>query len=173
MEFDTSIDFDASGVHGVNRFVWSAIKAHTGATEQQYGGLIPMTTPQQTQEFNDMGLPYIIYNYRIGVVPGNPGIKSETVVYSVNAPDEGEVREILNIIDYYLSGMDESAEILNDYINGLSDPLRDIFGDFDYKSIIPAGGLTGATPGTQEGGILDGRYEFTIRYTSSRVLGFR
>lgn len=171
MEFDTNIDFDASGVHGVNRFVWAAIKAHTGATEQQYGGLIPMTTPQQTQEFNDMGLPYIIYNYRIGVVAGNPGIKTETVVYSVNAPDEGEVREILNIVDYYLSGMDESAEVLNDFINEPDIPA--VFKEVDYKSIIPAGGLTGPTPGTQEGGIMDGRYEFTIRYTSSRVLGFR
>lgn len=163
-----AINFDAAAVHGVNSFLWSKIKADLGWKEADYGGVIPMTTPQQMQEFNDMGKPYIVYNYRIGTVGGDYGYKEEYVVYSINAPTEGEVRRALNLVDYYLGAMDTSADIVNDHVIALP---NNPFSEFDYKSIISRS-ATGATPATQEGGLMDGSYEFSIRYTSSRLMGF-
>lgn len=162
-----SIDFNAGAVHGVNSFVWSKLQSDLGWKQSDYRGLTPITTPQQQAEFNDMGKPYILYNYRVGNVGGsNYAYKEEYVVYLINSSRDSDIRKVLNLLDYYLSGMDESASLINEYLKS-----NNAFRQFDYKSVMSRGGQ-GATPTDQEGGIMDGTYEFAIRYTSERVLGF-
>ena len=161
-------NFDSSAVHGVNRFIWSKLQDDLGWKLSDYNGKVPITTPQQQAEFNDDGAPYIIYNYRIATVGGSYGYKEEYVVYQINSSNEADIRKALNLIDYYLGAMDESATVINDYVSALN---PNPFSDFDYKSILPRG-ASGAAPTDQEGGIMDGSYEFSIRYTSDRVMGF-
>lgn len=160
--------FDSSAVHGVNRFIWSKLQSDLGWKASDYGGKIPMTTPQQQAEFMEDGSPYVVYNYRTAMVGGSYGYKEEYVIYQIISPKESDIRKALNLIDYYLGGMDESATLVNDYVSTLDPNPFDLF---DYKSIIPRG-ASGASPTDQEGGIMDGSYEFAIRYTSDRVLGF-
>lgn len=162
------MEFGIAAVHGVNNFVWSKLKSELGWKTSDYNGLIPITTPQQMQEFNDMNQPYIMYNYRTSTVGGRYGEKEEFVVYSINAPNESDIRETLGLLDYYLGGQDKSAELINDHVYAM-DPNP--YSTFDYKSVIVRSG-TGAEPTTQEGGLVDGTFEFAVRYTSSRVLGF-
>lgn len=161
--------FDASAIHGVNSFLWSKIKEEFGWKESDYGGVVPITTPQQSQEFNDMGKPYIIYNYRTSTVGGQYGYKEEFAGYLVNSTKDSDIRKVLNLMEYYLGGEDKSAELINDYMATLPD--TNPFREFDYKSLRTAQ-ATGASPTDQEGGIMDGRFEFSIRYTSARALGF-
>lgn len=163
-------NFDSAAVHGVNNFIWKKLQDDLGWKSSDYGGVAPMTTPQMQQEFNDAGAPYIIYNYRIATVGGVYGYKEEYVVYQVNSSRESDIRKALNLIDFYLGGMDESATLVNDHVHVLDlDPNP--FEQFDYKSILPRG-ASGAAPTDQEGGLMNGSYEFAIRYTSSRHLGF-
>ncbi len=162
------MDFSISAVHGVNRFVWSKLQSDLGWKSSDYGGLIPITTPQQQQELNDMNRPYLMYNYRTSTVGGMYGYKEEYVIYSINSPTESDVRKVLGLLDYYLSGQDKSAELINDYVYSLNpNPYK----QFDYKSLSVRSG-SGAEPTTQEGGLMDGTFEYTIRFTSSRLLGF-
>lgn len=162
------MDFSVSAVHGVNSFIWTKLQDHLGWKKEDYNGLTPITTPQHIQEFNDMSKPYIVYNYRTATVGGQYGYKEEYAVYSINSPKESDIRKALGLFDYYLSGQDASAELINDYLRNLP---SNSFNHFDYKSIISRSGA-GAEPTTQEGGLVDGTFEFNIRYTSSRLLGF-
>ena len=160
------MDFKAAAVHGVNSFIWSKLQEDLGWTA--VNGLVPITTPQETPEFQDAGQPYIIYNYSTSNVEGNYGIKNQTVVYAIMSPRESEVREGLNLVEYYLGGEDLSAEDVNAHVETVTGQP---FSQFDYKSIT-AKQSTGGAPTEQEGGFMDSRFEFTIKYTSSRVRGF-
>lgn len=161
--------FEASAIHGVNSFVWSKLQEEFGWTAKDYGGRIPITTPQQSQEFNDLGKPYILYNYRMSTVRGTYGYKEDHARYQVNSPKESDIRKTLNLLDYYLGSQDASGSLINDYIHSL--PAPNSYREFEYKTIMTPQG-SGANPTGQEGGIMDGAFEFSIRYTTSRMLGF-
>ena len=162
------MSFKVSAVHGVNAFLWGKLQSHLGWKASDYGGMRPFTTPQQQPEFNDMGKPYIVYNYRTGTVGGLYGFKEDYVVYQINSVDEEDIREAINVMDLYLGANDISAELINNFTSQTGgEPYR----LFDYKSLLPRGG-SGAAPSDQEGGITNGTYEVAIRYTSERVLGF-
>ena len=164
------VDFRAAAVHGINSFLWWRLQEDLGWDKENYRGMVPITTPQQQQEFNDSSYPYIIYNYRMNTPSTNYVYKEDSILYVIigNGPSaEGDVRQALHLMEYYFSSMDDSAAVVNDYISTL--PTDSPFKAFDYKSIIPRG-FNGADPPDQEGGITDAQANINVRYTNDRIL---
>ena len=170
MANDRINDFRAAATHGVNAFLWSRLQEDLGWDKNDYGGLIPITTPQQQQEFNDLDLPYIVYNYKINTTSTSYALKQESAIYVIygNGPNaDSSVRETLHLLEYYFSSMDDSARVVSEYIWSLPDDSP--FRKFHYQSIIPRG-FSGAAPPDQEGGIMDAQANIDIVYTRDSTL---
>ena len=163
-------DFRVAATHGVNNFLWDRLQEDLGWDRSNYGGMIPITTPQQQQEFSDGDDPYIVYNYSMNTLGTNYVYKEESalyVIYSGGPNAESQVRETIHLFEYYLSSQDDSARIINDYIWSL--PESSPFRAFQYHSILGRG-FSGATPPDQEGGITDAQANVAIRYTRDDTL---
>lgn len=157
--------WDLAGVHGINKYIWSILSAAApgglAMTTTTYGGLIPITTPQQGPEFNALNAPYIVYTY--AKVPTGPDywLESETTAYTIFSQSEGDVRRITNLLIARLNKADDTAAAINAYINisGSTDQKQ-----FDYKTVTVAS-AQGAQPSLTEGGKHDGLVVIKYTYT--------
>lgn len=154
-------NWDYTGTHGLNKYIWHRLKTELGWKESDYNGLIPITTPQQQPEFNALNKPYIVYSYSLQGNGGEWWIKRETAVYTIFSASPSEIRQAVNIIYNVLGRLDESAEEVNKFIaaNGSADNKK-----FDYKSIASSGAQS-PEPSVSEGGRHDGRVIVAMEYT--------
>ena len=157
--------WDLAGVHGVNKYVWSILQAASpaglGMTTTPYGGLIPITTPQQQPEFNALGAPYIVYTYAKTATGDDYWLEEEVAAYTIFSATEGDIRKITNLLSAQLNRADISAAAINEYIaaNGSTDQKQ-----FDYKTIAVTS-AQGAQPSLTEGGRHDGLVVIKYAYT--------
>src|SRR6476469_3282185 len=105
--------WDYSGVHGINLYLWQRLKDELEWSASNYGGLIPITTPQQQPEFNSFNFPYIVYSY----TPQGTGpdwlIENEVVAYTIFSANSSDIRKALNVMKASLNRFDETAADLN------------------------------------------------------------
>lgn len=150
-----------SGIHGINKYVWSLLQTELGWTTTPYGGLIPITTPQQQPEFNALNAPYLVYTYAKTTTGEDFLLESETAAYTIFSAKESDIRRVVNLLTAKLNRYDDTADDVNNYIagNGSSDHKQ-----FDYKyiSVLSA---QGPQPSAQEGGRHDGLVLIRFRYT--------
>lgn len=153
--------WDLAGVHGLNKYIWSILQSDLGWSAANYGGLTPITTPQQEPEFNALDQPYIVYTYAKSDTGDDWWLESEMVAYTIFSQSEKDIRQATNLLFSRLNQRDTSAQIVNDYISASgSDDNK----AFDYKAIAVTS-LQGAQPSLQEGGRYDGLVVVKYAYT--------
>lgn len=154
-------DWDYTGVHGLNKYIWSRLKSELGWKEADYNGLIPLATPQQQPEFNALNKPYIVYSYTISGSSPDWWRKREIAIYTIFSANTADVRKAVNLIEAVLGRYDESAKEVNKYVQefGSVDNKK-----FDYK-IITTTQASGPEPSLSEGGRHDGRVIVSMEYT--------
>lgn len=154
--------WDLTGVHGVNKYLWSKLQSELEWNASNYGGLIPIVPAGQQPELNNTSAPYIVYNYsHQSSGDADFYIQEEQIAYAVYSSEEVDVRRAINLIVEYFRREDESAQALNDWIsaNGSVENKR-----FDYKHTKVISSY-GAQPPISEGGRQDGSVIMRIRYT--------
>lgn len=168
-------NWDYTGVHGLNKYVWSEIKSKLGWTEADYGGLIPITTPQQQPEFNAIDKPYIVYSYTLQGTDTLHAYEEEIVAYTIFSTQSADIRKAVNVIRSALNRFDSSAADVNLYLNG-----GKVFENGSWKTIAAAGSAdnkafdykyirvtqaSGPEPSITEGGRQDASIIVAMRYT--------
>ena len=154
-------EWDYSAVHGLNKYIWAKLQEELGWSASNYGGLTPITTPQQQPEFNSYNAPYIVYGYSPQGTGPNWLLKGEIVAYTIFSSSSADIRQAVNVLEAILNRFDESAKDVNTYIknNGSTDNKA-----FDYKSIRMIS-AKGPEPSISEGGRQDGNVLIGITYT--------
>lgn len=153
--------WDLTGVHGLNKFIWAKLQSELEWSASNYGGLTPITVPQQQPEFNNYNAPYVVYNYNHQSTGDDFWMNEEQISYAVYSADEKDIRRFINLMKTYFERRDESAGLINDYIraNGSAENKR-----FDYKYTYVIS-TSGAQPAVTEGGRMDGLVILRIAYT--------
>lgn len=153
--------WDYSAVHGLNKYVWHRLKTELGWDEANYGGLTPITTPQQQPEFNAYDFPYVVYGYAPQATGPDWVVEGEIISYSIFSTRSADIRQAVNVIKAALNRFDESAKDVNAYLktNGTDDNRA-----FDYKSIRVTS-ANGPEPAVSEGGRQDGGTVISVMYT--------
>ena len=152
--------WDLTGVHGVNKYLWSKLESELEWSKANYGGLMPIVPASQQPELNDYSAPYIVYNYS-HQSSGDFYIQEEQIAYAIYSSNEADIRRAINVIVAYFQREDESAQAINDWmtVNGSVENKR-----FDYKHTKVLS-TYGAQPPVSEGGRQDGSVIIRIRYT--------
>ena len=156
-------NWDLSGVHGINAYIWHLLQTELGWTATPYGGLVPITNPQQAPEFNALAAPYIVYSYSKMTSGETFFFERETIAYSIFSSSESDVRKVVNMLSTILNKFDDSAKECNNYLS-LNGTTNQKF--FDYK-VINVTSANGAQPALQEGGRYDGLIVVKCTYTHS------
>ena len=154
-------NWDYSAVHGLNKYLWAKLKEELQWSESNYGGLVPITTPQQQPEFNSYNAPYIVYGYNPQATGPDWYLDGEIIAYTIFSASSADIRRAVNVMKAAFNRFDESAVDVNNYIraNGTADNKL-----FDYKAIrlVSAGG---PEPSLTEGGRQDGSVVISVMYT--------
>jgi len=154
--------WDLGGVHGVRQYMWKLLQDELGWKASDYGGLTPITTPEQQPEFNNFNKPYIVYSYSKKQGTNNYFLEGEIATFVIYSSDSADIRRAINLFDAKLDKRDESAAEVNDFISASS--LDPEYKYFDYKSLWVSM-IQGPQPVTEEGGRRDGLINVNINYT--------
>jgi hypothetical protein len=157
--------WDYSAVHGINLYIWQRLKDELNWNANNYGGLIPITTPEQQPEFNSFNAPYIVYSYSPQGTDPDWIIEGEVIAYTVFSANSSDIRQAINVMKASLNRFDESAKDVNSFIKSSTLATADIKA-FDYK-VVRVTSASGPQPALQEGGRRDGSLILTVRYTHS------
>lgn len=162
-----TMNYDASGIHPVRGMLWKLLQTEFGWKKEDYGGLIPVLTPQQQPEMNEIAKPYLVYNYSHQMSDVDYYINEEQatfLIYSGTADSgEDDIRRVINLMREAFKGMDDSARMLNDWIANSPDSNAE-FKKFDFKWIRIVSTI-GAGPAQEEGGKQSGMVTIRYRYT--------
>lgn len=169
-------NYDASGVHAIRMVIWELLKRDLNWNTSRYGGLVPITTPQQAPEFNEKPYPYLVYNYSHQPSGQDFWLNEEQATFVVwsGTADTGDddIRRVLNLIRDNMKAFDLSASMVNNWI-AKSPNSNAEYKKFDYKWIRVVSSV-GAGPAQQEGGRQNGvitiRYQYT--YTEPTTGGY-
>lgn len=157
--------WDLTGVHALNRFLWSKLQSDLEWNSANYGGLIPIVVPQQQPEFNNYNAPYVVYNYTHQTGGEDFWLQEEQISYAIYSANEKEIRQFINLMKTYFERRDESAALINNWIltpgNTNVDARHKRF-DYKYTYVIST---SGAQPAVTEGGRMDGLVILRIAYT--------
>lgn len=150
-----------AGIHGINKYIWNLLQSELQYSTANYGGLIPITTPQQTPEFNSYNFPYLVYSYSKLPSGNSHYLDAETAAYTIFSASEDDIRKATNMLAAKLKRGDETAAEVNAFIsaNGSADQK-----EFDYKN-IQVTTAQGVQPALQEGGRYDGLVVIKYVYT--------
>lgn len=169
--------WDYAGVHGLNKYLWKKLQDELGWSASNYGGLTPITTPQQQPEFNAYDFPYIVYGYTLQGTGPLYTVQGEIVTYTIFSTRSSDIRQAVNLISNLLNRYDDSASDVNLYLHGgkvfqngswvtVTGAGSDDNKAFDYKT-IRVNQATGPEPALTEGGRQDGSVIVTMEYTHS------
>ena len=164
-------DWDLSAVHGLRRYMWQALQDELEWEPANYSivrdgqtvQVVPIVTPEQQPELNDLYWPYIVYSYAKKQSGDLFVLEGEIVSFTIYSTRQIDINRALNLFDAKLDKRDESARELNDYIRANPD-LDDRYKAFDYKTLWVSG-MQGPQPITEEGGRRDGLINVNITYT--------
>jgi hypothetical protein len=155
--------WDLTGVHGLNKFLWSKLQSELEWSFSNYGGLNPIVPASQQPELNDYSGPYVVYNYSHQSPGDDFFIQEEQVAYAVYSSNELDIRRFINLVVEYFKREDESAQMLNDWLHtGNNGSVENKRFDYKYTRIISS---FGAQPPISEGGRQDGSVILRIAYT--------
>lgn len=170
-----------AGIHGINKYVWSLLQSELGWSLTTYGGLVPITVPQQQPEFNAMNAPYIVYGYTKSSRSKDLYVlETETAAYSIYSASEEDIRRVVNLLSTKLNKLDDSADDVNAWLSTIPTGLQVTNGsqankEFDYKW-IKCMSAQGSQPSIQIGGRFDGaviiRYEYTQYGTDGKSIRY-
>lgn len=171
------MDYNLSGVHGVNKYLWSELQTLKDMAPSRYENFGPFKTPiiptQQERAFTEMidasdavgGVPFLVYNWTTSV-----GVdwfmRTDDIAYVIYSQSEGELRRISNMMVELFKDWEQAAYRVNDFIldqgNGSAAMKA-----FEYKtiSVTQAGG---PLPITEEGGRHRSLVTIRVDYTVSR-----
>ena len=156
-------DYTISGIHPIRRVVWALLQAELGWSSSNYGGAVPIVTPQEQPELNHGESPYVIYNYSTQAAGVNHLLKEEQATFVIHGPDDKQLRAALNLFDSYFSSYDESAAYVNWWIQ---DHGSDNYKRFNFKWIRVVSAI-GAGPTEQEAGSQDAVVTIRYQYTET------
>lgn len=150
-----------TGFSPVRKYLWHLLQTELGWSKSNYGGLVPITTPQQQSEFSDVDHPYIVTGSIISQSAGIPFIEQETVALVVSSTFGDDILAVGNLVRRYLGFHDLSAALVNKHTaeNGSVNDRK-----FDIKSVSVLSSDT-AEPTGQEGGRSDASIVLRIEYT--------
>lgn len=153
--------WDLSAAHGIRKYLWDILQRELEWNTSNYGGLVPITTPQQQPEFNNYDAPYIVYNYSHQTGSNDYFLQEEQIAFAIYSGDEKDIRQAINVMQTYLNRRDDSAKDINKYIqnSGTAENKR-----FDYKYVYVLS-TNGAQPAVTEGGRGDGLVVIRVGYT--------
>lgn len=154
--------WELAGTHALRQYLWKQLQVELGWTAADYGGLTPITTPEQQPEFNNFNKPYIVYSF--GKKPGTNLylLEGETAAFTVYSQSTSDINRVLNLFDTKLDKRDEAAAEINAFL--ASSSLAPEFKYFDFKTTWVSG-YQGPQPLTEEGGRRDGLITVNIEYT--------
>ena len=155
-------DWDLFGVHGVRQYLWAQLQAELDWDAADYGGLTPITTPEQQPEFTNFNKPFVVYSYAKKAGGNLYLLEQEIAAFTVYSQSATHITRVLNLFDAKLDKRDESAREINAFISASS--LAQKYKDFDYKW-TSTNGIQGPQPLTEEGGRRDGLITVNIAYT--------
>ena len=160
-------DWKLTGFSPVRKFLWALLQQELGWDKKNYGGLVPITTPQQQAEFVNTNAPYIVTGSVIDQNQNLSAIVRETTALAIYATDDDDILQVGNLVRAYFGEQDLSAQWINDWnsVNGSEGDRR-----FEMKTISVLSAET-ADPTKQEGGRYDAtiviRFEY-VQLTSQR-----
>lgn len=158
----TTTDYDVTAVTILNRYLWQELQAKLNWTT--VNGLIPITTANQSPDFENGTQPYIVYTYTKNPSAGTSFfVKSESVMYRIVSPNEADIRRALNLIEEALNRYDASARDVQQWIdtNGTANHKK-----FEFQSIYMFS-AEGADSQESEGGRRDGFVSLRVVYTET------
>lgn len=164
-------DWDLSAVHGLRQYMWSLLQTELGwlpadyevTKDGQQVRLVPIVTPEQQPELNDLDEPYIVYAFSKKQSSNLYVLDGEIATFTIYSRQEVDIRRVLNLFDAKFDKRDDSAREINNWIKAQSG-LDDRYKDFDYKTLWVSG-AQGPQPVTEEGGRRDGLININITYT--------
>jgi len=158
-------DWNYTAGAGVSLYLWNQMKAELGYSETQYGGLIPITTPNESPELQGFDGPNIAYTWSKRPSAGGLWlVENELITYTIFSQKAEKINEIINLAFGRLNKQDESAKDLNNYTASLFGSSYADIKNFDYKSVSVLM-ADGPNPPLQEGGRYDGYFTVSVTYT--------
>lgn len=163
-----------AAVHGIRKFLWDTILKNnilgdSTQINQRYGTIVPIIPVKQTPEFQkEMALkgspPYIVYNWNTDESEDSWFIESDQIVFLMYAASSDELTRLVNFVKELFKMRDESAMLVNNYIDQLADNIN--LSRFQYTSISVL--TSGAPlPIEQEGGLSEAMVTIRAQYTQA------
>jgi hypothetical protein len=159
----------------LNKYLWFMLKQELGWSAANYGGMVPITIPQQQPEFTNYNKPFIVYNFT-----SNPTgrdfylLRGEQTAYAIYSANETDIRQVVDLMNYLFDRRDDSAADLNKWLRieaaTTSPPAASVLAlrdTFDFKSIMVMEAQNAQPAGT-EGGRMDGGIIVQSIFTNNR-----
>lgn len=127
-------DYNISAAHVIRAFLWDRLQAILSWSALDYDGAIPIIASNEEPEFNDNGKPYIVYNYSSQYTPADEYfIEEEIVAFTVYGSTASEIIPVLNLIKDHFKAMDDSARMLNDWVENRYPTQSSPFNNFIFN----------------------------------------
>lgn len=153
-------DWELAGVHSLRKYIWKLLQDELGWSAETYGGLVPITTPEQEPEFTNFNAPFLVYTYSKSSTSNLYALEAEVCAFTIYSGSSSDITKVINLLSAKLNKRDESAKELNDFVSTLDDRYK----AFDFKTVVVSGSQ-GSQPVTQEGGRKDGYITVSMKYT--------
>jgi len=152
-----------AGAHAVRKYVWHLLQEELGWDAANYGGLTPITTPEQQPEFNNFSSPYIVYSFSRMSTSNLYVVEGEVMALTVFSSSGTAIDEVVNLLGSKLNKRDDTAKDINDFLSDTESPTS-FYRNFDFKSFSVTG-AQGPQAVTTEGGRRDGYITISYTYT--------
>lgn len=174
-----------AAVHGVIKFLWHKIKEEEILDPANYGGLIPIIAHHETPallqamdaEDGIKHFPYIIFSWNTNGYGQDWFNPCDQAVFRIKSHDPVKLRELLLLFTDYLKRFDESADIVDYYIETgkchddcPADPVDTIpasFKEYGYQYIEVLAATSGGVV-EDENAPVEGMVTIKIEYTHDR-----
>lgn len=163
---------DIPAVYGLNRYIWAKIEEAGILDKANYGGLTPIIPTMEVAQFTQAmdaqngikSFPYIVYNWNTNGYAQDWFQSSDQIIYLINATDGKKLRELILLILDHFKRYDESAQAVNDFIQGSA--LSDKYKAYHYKS-INIQSATGGSYASQENEPITAMITVKATYTTT------
>lgn len=156
-------DWGKAGSHAVRKYVWAMLQQELGWDKANYGGLTPITTPEQQPEFNNFNAPYIVYAFARASTGNLWNLEGEIMTMTIFSQKGSDIDAVVNMLGSKLNKRDETAKDINKFIS-TTEASGSFYRNFDFKSFTVTG-AQGPQAVTTEGGRRDGYITTSFIYT--------
>jgi hypothetical protein len=152
-----------AGAHAMRKYIWNLLQTELGWSSVNYGGLTPITTPEQQPEFNNFDYPYIVYSYSRTATSNLWVLEGEVMALTIFSKAGTDIDQVVNLLGAKLNKRDETAKAVNAYLRA-TEAANSFYRNFDFKSVRVTG-AQGPQAVTTEGGRRDGYVSISYAYT--------